>query len=213
MGLKVSGEEKREYEPIPEDTYVGTNVGILDVGKQWNPKYKVWRRKVIFMFEIPDVRAQFTFEGEDFDYPRMVSRSFGLTLSRKGHLRPLLEQWSGTTYSNEAEIDLKDFLGKAGLIQVVHSPPNADGRVYSNLGSVGKLLKGMEAPEPETKLMFFSFDEHESVESVEEVLQDFPEWIGWIVNQIRESAEYENLKKRSNPSDSAVEHGGDEPPF
>ena len=212
MGLKVGGSEEREYTPVPEETYVGSNVAIIDLGTQFNEKYQVYRRKVLFMWEIPDVRAQFEVDGEEHDYPKVVSRQFGLTLSKRGHLRPMLERWRGTAFGPTDEIDLKDFLGVAALVQVVH---NVSGeRTYANVGSIGKLLKGMEPPKIETPLMFFSFDDHETLQSVEDVLQDFPDWIKWIVDKIRLATEYGNLSKREVGDEREVAEVEDgDPPF
>lgn len=197
MGLVIVEDEKREYEPVPEETYVGNCIGIFDIGNQYNEKYKVYRRQAILMWEIPDVRAKFEFEGTDYDYPRVVSRKFGLTLSKRGHLRPMLERWRGSSFGVGEKVELKSFLGKAALIQVVHNVTGP--RIYANVGNVSKLLKGMEEPKPETPLMFFSFDEHETLESAEEALQDFPSWVVWVVKAARVSTEYENLQKRSLP--------------
>lgn len=213
MGLKLGGSEEREYTPVPEETYAGSNVAIIDLGTQYNEKYKVYRRKVLFMWEIPDVRAQFEMEGEEYDYPKVVSRQFGATMSKRGHLRPMLERWRGTAYGPTDVIELKDFLGVAALIQVVH---NVSGeRTYANVGSIGKLLKGMDPPKIETPLMFFSFDDHETLQSVEDVLQDFPEWIGWIVKTVRIATEYENLAKREtgDEKEQVVERDDGDPPF
>ena len=208
MGLKLGGETEGEYTPIPEETYLGTNVAIIDLGTQYNQKYKVYRRKVLLMWEIPDVRAQFEFEGTEYDYPKVVSRQFGATMSKRGHLRPALERWEGRTFGVGEEVELKDYLGTAALIQVVHNKSGE--RTYSNVGSVSKLLKGMAAPKQETKSMWFSFDEHETVESVEDVLQDFPDWIEWIVKTVRLATEYENLQKREIHSEIAQD---DDVPF
>ena len=82
MGLKLGSSEKREYVNIPEDTYAGNCVAIIDLGKQYSPEYKSWRRKGLFMWEIPDIRTQFEKDGVEFDLPRVARRQFGLTLSK-----------------------------------------------------------------------------------------------------------------------------------
>ena len=114
-------------------------------------------------------------------------------------MRPTLEQWEGRAFAATEEIEIKEFLGKPALVQIVHN--TVGDRVYDNVGSVSKPLKGMPIPKVESDLLWFSFDEHESLESVEDILQDFPEWYEWVITLVRSSAEYANLAKRAVPTD------------
>jgi len=196
--MKLTVGAKIQRDPIPEKTYAARCIGIFDLGKQYSGQYKKWTPKVMFMFEIPQVRSEFKLDdGTEINRPRLASRMYGKTWSDRGFLKPLLTGWRGSSYEIGDEVVFKEYLNKPAAVQIVHGKGSDGSQVYSNIAAITELMEGVEAPAQETDPMFFSFEDYQTFEEVETALDGLPEWIGWVVDKIKGSQEYENIMGKS----------------
>jgi hypothetical protein len=214
-GSKGSGTDFK-VDPIPAETYVSRCVGIFDLGTQHAEKWDKWIRKVIFQWEITEVRMQYEKDGEQIDNPRVASREVSLSLHKKSVMRGLLESWRGVPFTEEelAGFDILNVLEAPCMVQILNvqgTGANAD-RVYSNVGTVSKVYKGIDVPDQELETRYFSFEETNTYAQLMEKKDIIPEWI-W--NKIEKSKEYRALKDRAAnfaPGDEESQTGGEHIP-
>ncbi len=81
-----------------------------------------------------------------------IYKRYTLSLHENASLRKDLENWRGKKFTEEElqGFDLEKLLGVNALITVVHSQ-GADGKTYSNIAAVSKLMKGMAPLEAQNK--------------------------------------------------------------
>jgi len=199
MPLTARGDKKSP--PIPEGVYVGVAYAIFDLGTQYSEYYEKSSHKILVCWEIPEHRITLERDGQKKDLPRAISQRYTLSLGKKANLRRDLEAWRGKAFTNDEleGFDVKNVLGKACQIQVVHNTGN-DGNTYANVGAIMALPKGMNAPEAENPLTFFSFEDDTS-----EPPEGTPEW---VMKVIEKSAEWQALNG-TNPEQDV---GATEPP-
>ena len=77
----------------------------------------------------------------------VVSIELTRSVGERATLRKLLEQWRGQAFTAKelASFNLKNLLGKACLLTLVHKTSQA-GRNYCAIQGMAKLPKGMKAP-------------------------------------------------------------------
>lgn len=151
-----------DFKPIPEGSYIAICVRVVDLGTQAS-SYKgadKLQRKVLIAWEVPDVEVEFDGETK----PALVQSRYTASLADKATLRKHLEAWRGRKFTDEElrGFDLKNVLGKACQIQVLHSDDGA----YANVVAIMALPKGLPAPNPHHPLTHFSLDEGEFSEGI-----------------------------------------------
>lgn len=67
MGLMARDKGGADLTPIPEDLHLAVCYGIWDIGTQYSERFGRASRKVIIVWEIPGVRAEFEYEGQYSD--------------------------------------------------------------------------------------------------------------------------------------------------
>lgn len=155
MGIYVSSNAEGSYKEVPTGTHRAICKMIVDLGLQeatFNGETKV-KPKLYMRFEVSDERT------DDGSKPLEVGITLGANLSKKGTLRPLLESWRGRAFT-EAELqkfDVTAVLGKPCLLSVLQE--TRGDKVYANIKSISPLLKNMEAPKLEGKLVKYSADD------------------------------------------------------
>lgn len=183
--------------PVPAGLTHAICYSVIDLGMQpsRSPQYPD-RHKVMFIWEIPDERIDVEKDGVKQNLPRVISAEYTLSLSSKGNLRPMLESWRNKAFTEEEleGFDLKNVLGANCYINVVHKrtvTKDGEPRTYANVSSVNPLPKGVERKQPENPKCFFSFEEYQRG-------QDLPDAPEWIINKIKQSAEWKNLHDQSD---------------
>jgi hypothetical protein len=190
--------------PLSAETHHGVCYSIVDIGTQPsnNPKFRA-KHQVIISWEIPNERIDLEVNGEMKNLPRAISKTLTLSLSPKSTMRPLLESWRGRPFT-EAELDgfdLKNILGANALVSVVHTPPK-DGKVYANVASVAKLMKGMAVMKGELPQMFFDMDTIKGKFSLPPSIPD------WIKAKIMQSEEWNARMGDGHQPDAQQQQGG-----
>ncbi len=150
--MKIKDKAKPKLPPVEPGVYVAVCVGVVDLGEQYNEKFKKYSNDVRFIWEL--VGETVEVDGEAM--PRQLSRTFSVSTSKKSNLRGFLSSWNGKQYSDEefGEVELFDQLGKSCQLNVVLS----DSGEYANVDSVIPLPKGMPAPSTNTALIRWDMD-------------------------------------------------------
>lgn len=178
--MLVGSRVKAKIPPVEPGVYPAVCIGVVDLGEQ-ETQFKGKTRyadKVKLIFELPGE----TLEVDGEDKPRQLSRDFTLSSSPKAALRQFVSQWMGKSFSDDdfAEFELYDLLGRAGLLNVVHSE---DGQ-YANIGGCTAIPKGM--PAPQTTTPFLTFDTFEWTEAAFDALPEY------IQERLKRSTQYRN---------------------
>lgn len=196
MSLKLQRKKGSDIPPLEGGTYMAVCVGVIDIGTQYNDRFKKSAPKVILIFEIPSERMEIDGESK----PRWMSGTYTQSMNDKSKLSDILVTWRGKKFNDvELEIgfDLTQMLGVPAMIQVTQT--EKDGRVYSNLEGVSGIPKGLPAPQAEGELLCYEMENPN--EAVFEKLPD------WIKEKIRASAEWQSGHTAAEELDIDTETG------
>ena len=190
MTFKAPVKSGVKRELIPEDSYHAICYALFDLGTHENEfQGKVWdQRKVVLIWEIPSLRIKYEKDGEELEGPKVISKQYTWSMHEKANLRKDMETWRGKSFTDleAADFDFEQIPGANGIIQVMHKEKK-NGDKYAFIGSITKLMKGMDKLEPENPKSFFSF----YAPYVDEVGFHFPESMPeWVKDTIKESREY-----------------------
>ncbi len=178
QAMPTVSENNKPRNPIPEGTHHAVCFGVIDLGTQPpmpGSQFQKTQRKVMFMFEFPEERAQYEFEGKQVDRPRTCSKEFALSLHEKASLRKFLVAWRGKQFTPE-ELKLFDLAVLCGINAMIGIVHNARG--YEDISSCAKLMKGVPLLKAENELLLYDIDQP--------VPQSLPEWVR---NKIARSVE------------------------
>lgn len=154
-----------DFQKAPEGTHVGVCTLVADVGLQpGSGQYPDPKVKIYLRFELPGERV--SIDGKDL--PQIIYSNYTASMSSKANLRKIVESWRGKAMTDqEAELfDVRNLLGHACLVQVVHS---ADGQ-YANVKNVMALPRGTAKPKAEGKLVYYGPDDDAQY-------ADVPNWL------------------------------------
>lgn len=150
--------EKPRIPTVEEGVYNVVCTGIIDQGMQVNEKFKNTSQKVRLIFELIGE----TYELNEEEHTRQVGRDFTLSLGEKSNLRAFLQSWRGKAFTSEElnGFDLKNILGKAGQLQIIHK--EGENGTYAYLNTMLPLPKGTVVPKPENRLVYFDMSDPET---------------------------------------------------
>lgn len=131
------------FQPCPPGPHAAVCVDVVDLGLQDN-KFQPGKQqhKIRIVWQVD--------ERMDDGRPYIASRMFTLSLDQKSALRAVLESWRGRPFTAE-ELngwDVESVVGVPCMINVVESKAE-DGKTYSNVRDVTRLLKSVPAPVPD----------------------------------------------------------------
>jgi len=178
MGLIAKEGATSSITPIEEGTYPAICYSIIDLGIQINETFNNESRKIILSWEVCGEFVEF--EGEP--RPRVISKTYTLSLNEKSNLRKDLVSWRGCEFTAEEleGFELRNILKAPCLINVVHT--KKESKIYTNVSGVMKLPKGMKVPELINEAIEFDIEE-----SPIEMIDTFPKF---IQDTIRKSKMY-----------------------
>jgi len=177
---------KNLYQPLEPDSYPAICCMVADIGEQYSEMFGKSSRKVLFVWELPTVLAEYN--GEML--PRTISETYTMSLNEKAALRQRLEGWRGRVFS-QAELegfDLGRVLGQPCLLNIIQAQKK-DGTPYSKISGISRLPKGMEVPKAASPLILFDLDAPDALNKMNQL----PEW---VQGRIKASETY---KARLNP--------------
>lgn len=184
MSLVAKAATGETREPVTEGVHIAICVALIDGGEQI-VDYKDQRKlqeKIIITWEIPDD----TYEYEGETHPKQISRIYTNSLGERATLRQHLEAWRGRSFTDKelAGFDLRNVLGKACQMQIIHQERN--NRVYANIKTIMAVPKGMKVPEPSNELVAFDLDEEKALDKLETLPS-------WVQQYVRGSVTYEKM--------------------
>jgi hypothetical protein len=188
MGLLAKDKGGSNIPPCPTGMHHGICYGVVDVGTQ--PAFGKFpaRRKVVVLFEFPELRIDLPDKNNNsqmVNLPRALSIKETLTLSSKGNLRKILEGWRGRPFT-EKELegfDMKNLISANALCNVIHE--TKEQKTYANIATINPLAKGMKKAKNETPDLFFSFDDLPKTGAIKFPPQ-MPEWVQGLIRQSEE---------------------------
>lgn len=212
MALTLSETSKNTERQLPE---AGATTGVLfslvDLGTQkvtWDGEDK-WTPKLRLAFELPDqvIDGEVVENGKTTKVtkPMVVSIELTRSLGERATLRKLLEQWRGQAFTAKelASFNLKNLLGKACLLTLVHKTSQA-GRNYCAIQGMAKLPKGMKAPATtQNDQVFYEIEQGEGGQ-----FSELPEWLQEKIRSSKELAGGASSAPQANAADN-----GDQVPF
>lgn len=194
--MKAKAPQQAERELIPDQVHIGVCYSVVDLGSSYSQKYKNDIHRIHIGWEIPDLRIAYEKDGEELEGPRVVSQRYILSLGKKASLRRDLESWRGKPFTQEdldSGFELKNLLGKACQIQIIHDTNPKTGITYANIKSIMALPRALakDAPKNE-KEQYFSFDDPNTIE----VFDELPEFLQEQIKEATEWAEFSNPEAR-----------------
>lgn len=185
MSLIVSAPKGGNFQPVPDGTYLGVCSMIVDLGAMYSERYDKTQRKVMIAWELPAETIEVNGKTER----RTVSSRYTATLGSQGNLRRDLITWRGRDFTEDelAGFELKNILGKSCLLTITNTK-GSDGKNYTNVSGVARLMKGMAAAELEKEPLLFDLD----TASLDDV-DALPNWIG---DQIKKSVTYQQMLEK-----------------
>ena len=119
-------------------------------------------QKVRIGWELPTEMK--VFKEENGPEPLVVNEEYTLSLGEKANLRKMLASWRGKDFTvDEAKsFDITVLIGKACMLNIIHKPSKSDPtKIYSKIGSVSNVPKGLNVPLailPKFELSYDKFD-------------------------------------------------------
>jgi hypothetical protein len=199
MGFTATNKGGEDFPPIETGVHHAICYGVIDIGTQHNIKWNQFQHKGIIIWELPLLRFE-TKSGEDtLDKPKVISRTFTVSLGEKSHLRPFLESWRGKPFSTEELLgfDLSKLIGVKCQLNIIHN--TEDAKTYANVATAMPLSANMEKLHPENETIYYSIEDHGM-----RFPASTPEW---IQKKIMMSQEYTEFG-----SEGYVPQSGDEEP-
>lgn len=192
-----------DFKPTPEGPHPAILYSLIDMGTQdgtFQGKPAKPKRKIAMRFELHGEETKL-----DDGRPMSIGKTFTLSSSQKGNLRPFMESWRGKAFSDDEfeAFDLRDMLGKAAIVTVVE-----DGD-YRVINGVSRLISGMTAPVQSNAAIYLSLDPSEYDAAVFDKLSEK------MKETIRLSPEWRALNGLSvpQPTAPATQAGGAAAPF
>lgn len=138
-----------DFSPPPQGTHLAICNMVVDLGKQKGEYQGVpnVKHKVFVRWEMPHERMTWTDkDGVEKEGPRVISKTYTLSLHENSAMRADLVGWRGKNFSPEEEMafDVSKLLGVPCMVTIVH---NVKGdKTYANVQSVSGVPKGMDRP-------------------------------------------------------------------
>jgi hypothetical protein len=190
--------EGGEMESVPAGTHVGVCYRFIDMGTQkveWQGQIQ-HKRKVMISWLTPD---ELMSDGRPFS----VHKRYTWSMHEKAALRHDLESWRGKAFTMDDfegpnAFNTKKLIGQPCMLTVTHD--SRDGKTYTNVASVGKLMKGVKPGELTEPTVYISLEKGEFDQAAFDALKD------GLKERIASSPEYQELKgagKQSLSDDEA----------
>lgn len=148
---------EKEFETAPAGAHSGRCFQFIDLGTQPHTYNNVTtlKHKIRLGWELP---SELMTDGRPF----AIFQSYNWSMHTKSTLRGMLENWRGQKFTDadfgENGFDTKKLIGATCTISIVHNK-NAEGKVFANIASVSRAMKGVEIPAMINTPLYFSFDE------------------------------------------------------
>lgn len=146
MALPPLDNTTRVYPKHPDGSYQLALADVVSLGHRITEDTKAKER-------YPQARVSLVFQSMECEPGTatrfVLSREFTYTANERGNLRQFLNPWLGPfkddDHAKQVISTLDERVGENGLFSVVHAPAkDGSGKVFVNLSTAGKLVKGMQ---------------------------------------------------------------------
>lgn len=189
MSLEAKDSGGQDFEPLSENIHHAVCSRIYDLGTQHSEMFGTDSHKVLITWEVPGE----TIEIDGEDVPRIISKEYTLSLSKKSNLRPALEAWRGKKFS-EKELqgfNVEKLVGANCQLQIVHV--KKEDKTYGNIAAIMALPKGTE------KITAFNGTHVYKIEDSNNFPDSTPEW---IKKKIMNSKEWKSTELKGMSAES-----------
>lgn len=197
--------EASDFELTPAGSHVAICYRIIDLGTQiieFNGETKR-QHKIMIGWELTNEPM---LDGRPFS----INKRYTYSSSDKSTLRKDLESWRGKPFSKEdfGKFDIFKLIGIPCMLGVVHAERN--GKTYSNITSIMRLPKGMEAPKLVNPPVQFNIAEFN-----QDIYDSFSDNLKGLIAKSPEYARVKGLDSHEpNTSDEPPPYESDDrPPF
>lgn len=157
-------------EDIAAGTYVGVCYRFIDMGTQkveWQGQVQ-HKRKIMISWLVPE---ELMSDGRPFS----VHKRYTWSMHEKAALRQDLESWRGKAFTMEDfegpnAFNTKKLIGQPCMLTITSD--TRDGKTYTNVASVGKLMKGVKPGELTEPTVYLSLEPGEFNEETFALLKD-----------------------------------------
>ena len=210
MPLLAKNRGGEDFAPVTPGMKQGVCYLVADIGTQPsnNPQFRP-RRQVVIGWELPlepKIEILDKKTSKKVLMPRVLSRTFTLSLSKKANLTPMLVSWRGRAFTDQEleGFDLQKILGANCLMNVINE--TKDGKTYANISSVSPLMPNMPKLKPENPPLFFSIEDQPGPAEIK-----IPAGLHeWIRIKIMQSDEY-LTRAQQHPDTKQSPYEGNEP--
>ena len=196
MSFKKAPTESVDFELPPGGTYLGTFLGLIDLGTQeweWNGK-KQSSHKIYFLWELNERNAN--------DDNFIVGADYTFSLNEKANLRKMIEGYSGKPLDPSKEIDISVLVGKPCIVSVAEGITSG-GKKFVEVTGIARLMKGQVAHSPSRETFLFDIDTHPDF-SVDPPIPDWvpPLYGRNVAEEIKKSPEWKQGAALGIPASS-----------
>lgn len=168
--------EGGDYAPAPAGTFMGVCFRFIDLGTQrveYQGQIK-FQRKVTISWELCDELME---NGQPFT----VSKRYSWSMHEKSTLRHDLEGWRGKAFEpadfGENGFNTRKLISQPCTLTITHTT-KPDGKVYANVASVGKIMKGLQPAPLRSETVYFALEPDDfSMETFEKLSDGYKKLI------------------------------------
>ena len=187
MSLIAKQNADKEYPIVDAGNHHAICYGVIDLGTQYNSFYEKSAHKILFLWELPQVRIEVERDGVKVDLPRAISKKYTASLHEKASMFNDISSWRGIGFSSEEleGFDARVMAGCNCLLNIAHK--QGEKKIFAYVAAITPLLVGMKHLDPENPVIKYDIDEDGW-----EVPDSAP---GWITDVVKESYEYKEAHK------------------
>lgn len=179
--MRIGDRAKPLIPPVPGGTYLAVCVYSIDLGEQLctYKESKRYNNQVQIGFELYGQTVEIDGKQE----PRILSRTFSVSVSNKSSLRAFVSAWDGKQYSDDEfkNFDTNMLVGRTAMLSVVLSEDGA----YANIASAMQIPAGFQQPTATTPLMRFDIEPWDQT-----AFDALPEW---AQEKVKKSTQYQKM--------------------
>jgi hypothetical protein len=136
---------------VPAGNHQAVCYDVWDIGLQ-KIEFKgkeMLKYQIVIAWEVNKVITVGEHAGKRFS----ISRKYTNSLGKKARLHKDIKSWRGKAFTKEEldNFDLEKLVGQNCFLNIVHSDPNTDGKVYSNVESIAQVPEGIQLLTPENR--------------------------------------------------------------
>lgn len=164
-----------DFSPMPSGNHTAVCNMVVDLGKQRvvSQMYgESVKHQVYIRWETPDEELTWTDkEGNEQTGPRVIGKTYTLSLHENANLRADLENWRGRAFTEEERrgFDVSKLLGVPCMVNVAHVERN--GKTYANVTAVTSLPKALRENPPRASGDLLLHDDDNNA------YDELPEWL------------------------------------